>query len=86
MAVLAEIGHMLPQFKRYAETGMFDKNDAVKRVMCLFYGDILDLHLEMLKFFSKKGKENYLFHNFTLTNSIPVRTSYDSRITLAKPS
>lgn len=59
VAVLAEIGVALPQFKRYSETQMFDNNDAVKRMMCLFYRDILDLHLEMVKFFiHKKGNRD----------------------------
>ncbi|KAK3323153.1 hypothetical protein B0T19DRAFT_198582 [Cercophora scortea] len=53
VAVLEDVGHMLPHFKKYAESGIFDGNDQVKRVMCLFYRDILDLNLEMFKFFQK---------------------------------
>ncbi|KAK3688870.1 hypothetical protein B0T22DRAFT_163143 [Podospora appendiculata] len=53
VALLEDIGHMLPHFKKYAESGIFDGNDQVKRVMCLFYRDILDLNLEMFKFFQK---------------------------------
>jgi hypothetical protein len=47
---------MLPNFKQYAQTGIFDQNSQVKHIMALFYRDILDLQLEMLRFFSLKGK------------------------------
>ena len=57
VALLEEIGRMLPEFKRYVQSGMFDSNDNIKRVMGLFYGDILDLHLELFLFFSKRSGE-----------------------------
>ncbi|KAH6972433.1 hypothetical protein BKA56DRAFT_677385 [Ilyonectria sp. MPI-CAGE-AT-0026] len=55
VAVIEEIGYILPQFKRYSESGIFDANEHAKTTMCLFYRDILDLHLEMFKFFQKKA-------------------------------
>ncbi|KIW15876.1 hypothetical protein PV08_05926 [Exophiala spinifera] len=55
IALLSDIGNILPNFKRYIQTGIFDNNDQVKRIMTLFYRDILDLHLEMLRFFSHRG-------------------------------
>ncbi|KAF2677177.1 hypothetical protein K458DRAFT_436809 [Lentithecium fluviatile CBS 122367] len=53
--LLEEIGRMLPNFKRYAESGLFDQNDQVKTVMGLFYRDILDLNLAILNFFRNKS-------------------------------
>lgn len=64
MAVLEEIGHILPQFKKYADSGLLRNNDHVKTMMCLFYRDILDLHLEMFKFYQNKRERSF--------SSIPV--------------
>jgi hypothetical protein len=52
--VLAEIGQVLPRFQKYMESGIFDRNDQVKGMMVVFYGDILDLHLHMLRLFQHK--------------------------------
>lgn len=47
---------MLPHFKKYAESGLLDKNQHARNAMVLFYRDILDIHLEMFNFFRKKSK------------------------------
>ncbi|KAK0635997.1 hypothetical protein B0T17DRAFT_517828 [Bombardia bombarda] len=60
VVLLEDVSHTLPHFKKYAESGIFDNNDQVKGVMCLFYRDILDLHLEMFKFFSKPNLHTFL--------------------------
>ncbi|KAK2764389.1 hypothetical protein FQN54_009083 [Arachnomyces sp. PD_36] len=49
---LADIGNKLPIFKAY--TQIFDSNDRIKDVLCLFFKDILDLYLAALNFFSSK--------------------------------
>ena len=51
--VLADIGYMLPQFKQYAE--VFNTNDTIKHVLCLFYRDILDFYAIMLNFTSNRS-------------------------------
>jgi hypothetical protein len=55
VALLEDIGHMLPHFQKYAASGLLDRNDGAKRAMSLFLRDILDLHAAMLHFFQKPG-------------------------------
>ncbi|KAF2494438.1 hypothetical protein BU16DRAFT_462815, partial [Lophium mytilinum] len=96
LGVLKEVGAMLPQFRKYAESKMFDQNNEVKSMMCLFYRDILDLHMEMLNFFNKKGKnsiisaiqgniENHkMIMNSNVTLEHVLQAYHHRRITLQK--
>ncbi|KAH0543142.1 hypothetical protein FGG08_002487 [Glutinoglossum americanum] len=52
LETMAKIGDSLPQFSIYAE---LCKNGRVQHVLCLFYRDILDFHLNALNFFNAKG-------------------------------
>lgn len=49
---MAQIGAALPQFKAYAQ--LFAQSHSVRRVLELFFRDILDFHLTALKFFRLK--------------------------------
>ncbi|KAL9046216.1 MAG: hypothetical protein Q9214_000891 [Letrouitia sp. 1 TL-2023] len=49
---MAQIGAALPHFKAY--TQLFTQNESVQRVLELFFKDILDFHLAVLKFFRLK--------------------------------
>ena len=51
---MAEIGNKLPFFEAY--TQIFDTNDRIMDVLCLFYKDILDFYLTVLNFFGVKRK------------------------------
>ncbi|KAH6891508.1 hypothetical protein B0T10DRAFT_313468 [Thelonectria olida] len=56
--VLADIGHALPQFQKYAS--LFHENDGVNRVMCLFYVDILELYKILLDFMENRRLNVFL--------------------------
>lgn len=47
----ADIGLLLPEFQQVRN--LFDKNDLIKDVLVLFFRDILDFYLIVLKFFRK---------------------------------
>ncbi|KAI1120580.1 hypothetical protein F5Y10DRAFT_272930 [Nemania abortiva] len=55
--VLSDIGHALPQFKKY--TDLFEENDQVKQAMCLFYVDILDFYKILLNFLENKTRNTF---------------------------
>ncbi|KAI4861312.1 hypothetical protein F4820DRAFT_461052 [Hypoxylon rubiginosum] len=46
--VIRDIGMVLPNFKVYAE--LFQSNHDIRRALCLFYADILDLYAALLNF------------------------------------
>ncbi|KAI9891468.1 MAG: hypothetical protein M1814_002787 [Vezdaea aestivalis] len=48
--VLAEIGHLLPEFQRAMD--IFSQNVYIKEVLVLFFQDILNFYLIVLKFFN----------------------------------
>lgn len=50
---MALIGDALPRFQIYAD--LFRSNSRVKRVLCIFYKNILDFHVMTLNFFKKKN-------------------------------
>lgn len=52
--ILAEIGHCLPHFGKYAE--IFKENSQMKGILCLFYKDILDFYCTTLNFFGKSSE------------------------------
>lgn len=52
--VLGVIGENLPEFDRYAK--LFEQDAQVRKILCLFYQDILDVHVTLLKFFGGSGK------------------------------
>ena len=56
--IMFDIGSRLPLFEAYSE--LFDTNDRILDVLCLFYQDILDFHLTALKFFSTKRSLDYI--------------------------
>lgn len=51
---MAQIGAALPHFKAY--TQLFAQNESVQRVLELFFKDVLDFHLTVLKFFRLKRR------------------------------
>jgi hypothetical protein len=51
---MAHIGDTLPRFHNYVE--IFQNNDTIKQVLCLFYRDILDFNATVLNFFRRKSK------------------------------
>lgn len=53
---LADIGRDLPQFREHVE--LFEMNEDAKDVLGLFYREILDLHLVILRTFKKKSTFN----------------------------
>ena len=53
---LKDIGRDLPQFKEHME--LFKRNEDAKNVLGLFYREILDLHLVILRTFKKKSTFN----------------------------
>lgn len=48
-----DIGRDLPQFMEHIE--LFKRNEDAKNVLGLFYREILDLHLVILRAFKKKS-------------------------------
>jgi hypothetical protein len=52
LRIMGEIGDKLPYFKSY--TQLFESNDRIKDVLCLFFKDILDFHLTSVNFFATK--------------------------------
>lgn len=59
--VLGVIGENLPEFDRYAK--LFEQDAQVRKILCLFYQDILDVHVTLLKFFGGSAWE-LLFESF----------------------
>ena len=53
LEMTAKIGDCLPQFKKCG--GLFKDNKGVQDILYLFYKDILDFYLIMVKFFQTKG-------------------------------
>lgn len=53
---LANVGRDLPQFKGYVK--LFNRNEEAKDVLGLFYREIVDLHLVILRTFKKKSMLN----------------------------
>jgi hypothetical protein len=51
---MAHVGDTLPRFHNYVE--IFQNNDTIKQVLCLFYRDILDFNATVLDFFRRKSK------------------------------
>ena len=49
---MAQFGAALPHFKVY--TQLFAQNEPIRRVLGLFFRDILDFHSTALKFFKLK--------------------------------
>lgn len=47
------LGECLPQFKNCE--GLFKENKGVRDILYLFYRDILDFYVIMLRFFNTKG-------------------------------
>jgi hypothetical protein len=62
--VLAEVGQSLPQFQKYAE--LFKENHHVKKLLCLFFRDILDFHATVLNFFRKNSRHSIYWYHFTM--------------------
>ncbi|KAL8828541.1 MAG: hypothetical protein Q9191_002532 [Dirinaria sp. TL-2023a] len=87
---MAEFGAALPHFKAYAL--LFDGNEAIQRLLGLFFRDILDFHLIALNFFRRKHWR-VLFESFwpkysskfqiILKNIAQHRIMMDSEVTLA---
>jgi hypothetical protein len=46
---LGIVGRAMPNFQRY--TSLFDQNTEIKKIMGMYYGLILDLHVTVLNFF-----------------------------------
>ncbi|KAK6835055.1 NACHT domain protein [Apiospora arundinis] len=61
LEVLGNAGQILPDLHAWAST--FPDNPRVRKVLCLFYQDILDLHLAFLNLFGRK-KWNRFFEAF----------------------
>lgn len=54
--VLTGIGLDLPRFKEHVK--LFEKNEDAKDILGLFYREILELHLVILRTFQKKSTFN----------------------------
>ena|SRR6266487_2872002 len=83
--IMAKIAVKLPHFQMYAE--LFGSNDKIQRVLCLFYKDILDVHVVMLNFFTLKSEFaiSVKFANARVVSSlISTRVEATLRISLAK--
>ena len=52
LEAMAQFGAALPHFKAFAQ--LFEQNDSIQCVLGLFFRDILDFHLAVLKFFKLK--------------------------------
>lgn len=50
---LADIGRDLPQFNEHIK--LFERNENAKDILGLFYREILNLHLVILRTFKKKS-------------------------------
>jgi hypothetical protein len=68
--VFRQMGRILPQFQRYTE--IFDQNEQIRRVLSLFYGEILALYATLFKFLNHPGNLNLLaiFYELLLTWNI----------------
>lgn len=53
---LADVGRDIPHFKEHVE--LLNRNEDVKDVLGLFYREIVDLHLVILRTFKKKSTCN----------------------------
>ena len=51
---MSHIGDTLPHFENYRQ--IFQDNETIKHVLCLFYRDILDFHAIAIHFFGWKSK------------------------------
>lgn len=68
---MGQIGDRLPQFRRYLE--IFKSNANLKRVLLIFFEDILEFHLTALNFFKSKSASVKNFASFWLAVS-PTHT------------
>ena len=53
---------MLPAFQQYA--ALFPQNDDIRRALCLFYEDILNLYAVLLKFTTNRSKPHCYSSSF----------------------
>jgi hypothetical protein len=65
---MGQIGDRLPQFRRYLE--IFKSNANLKRVLLIFFEDILEFHLTALNFFKSKSASVKNFASFWLAVSL----------------
>ena len=52
--MMRKLGDCLPQFKTCA--GLFPENKGIRDILYLFYKDMLEFYLILLKLFQVKGK------------------------------
>ncbi|KAF3061219.1 nacht domain protein [Daldinia childiae] len=56
--VIGDLGMTLPSFRIYAQ--LFESNHEIRRVLCLFYADILDFYAVLLNFLSNRRLNVFL--------------------------